>query len=87
MQQTNDYLDRFRQAANAEERQTVVDAYQVYYQTLPNEERIQADKVMGVLWPSIEQKVAELAPLMDRLEALMQKASPHRVQTIVPATP
>ncbi|AQG80954.1 hypothetical protein [Spirosoma montaniterrae] len=73
MNQVQHYLTRYKQAATLEEKEAVVADYQLYLQTLTPEERDKAREVMGVLWPSIKQRIDELTPMMDSLTKMLDR--------------
>lgn len=63
MEQAKKYLSRFRQAVTVQEQRVVAEEYQIFHAALPTNEQVQADEVMQVLWPEIDDEAAELERL------------------------
>lgn len=63
MEQAKKCLERFRQAVTVQQQRAVAEEYRSFYSALPANEQIQADEVMQVLWPEINDEVAELERL------------------------
>ena len=77
MNQAREYLERFRQAKTVDQQQGAAEAYQSFYGTLPADEQKRADEVMSVLWPEIDDEVAELERLSHQAK---QRLSNRAVQ-------
>ena len=75
MNQAQEYLARFRQAEIVSQQRTVAEAYQAHYGTLPADERLKADSVMQVLWPEINNEVAELERLTQLAQQQLAKST------------
>lgn len=68
MEQAKTYLERFRQAVTTGQQRAVAEEYRTFYTALPANEQIQADKVMQVLWPEIDDEIAELERLTQQAQ-------------------
>lgn len=68
MEQAINHLERFREAVTAQQQRAVADEYQAFYTALPANEQSRADEVMQVLWPEINEEVAELERLMQQVQ-------------------
>ncbi|GAB2605352.1 hypothetical protein [Spirosoma areae] len=80
MDEAKHYLTRFQQAETIHEKQAVGIEYQIFLSTLTETERDQAREVMNVLWPQIKKRAEELEPMMQTLEAMIDRVATRPIK-------
>jgi hypothetical protein len=72
MKQAQQYLERYRQAQTRQERRSVAIEYKTFFNSLSDQEQLQAQGVMDSLWPDINQKVSELEHLTEQIQSVLK---------------
>lgn len=72
MKQAQQYLERYRQAQTRQERRSVAIEYKTFFNSLSDQEQLQAQGVMDSLWPDINQNVNELERLTEQIESVLK---------------
>ena len=72
MKQAQQYLERYQQAQTRQERRSVVIEYKTFFDSLSDQEQLQAQGVMDSLWPDINQKVNELERLTEQIASVLK---------------
>ena len=73
MNQAQQYLVRFRQAETVQQQRAIAEEYRTFYNALPQSEQTKANEVMQVLWPEIDNEVAELEQLTHQVHQRLSK--------------
>lgn len=72
MKQAQQYLERYQQAQTRQERRSVAIEYKTFFNSLSDQEQLQAQGVMDSLWPDINQKVNELERLTEQIASVLK---------------